>query len=85
MSNRPTRAHKDVELWFQDLCCGGCQAARLMHWIREYDEHRISGANDRPQHAVVLSSHYAVVHCDYFRRRVEQPDKLTHCAARRSG
>jgi hypothetical protein len=40
---------------------------------------------DRPQHGVSVGEHIAVVHCDYFKRRVEQPDRLTYCAARRSG
>ena len=74
----------DVEDWFKATHCGGCQAARLLHWVQE--ERSLSlGYSDTPQHAVDVADHWAVVHCDYFRRRVEQPDKLTFCGARRSG
>lgn len=85
MSNHPPHPNNDVEHWLQSVTCGGCQAARLLHWEREPDELRLGGNNDKPQHAVALGNHYAVVHCDYFRRRVEQPDKLSFCGAKRSG
>ena len=79
------RPHEDIEQWFETLCCGGCQAARLLSWSVDPDALSFADEKDRPQHGVSVGEHIAVVHCDYFKRRVEQPDKLTYCAARRSG
>ena len=34
-----------------------------------------------PQHSVVKDDCWYAVHCDYFMRRVEAPDKLCQCGA----
>ena len=85
MTRRPPLPADDVDEWFKNTCCGGCQAARLLSWSLDPDALSFSGDRDQPQHAVRLEAHLAAVHCDYFKRRVEQPDKLTFCGARRSG
>lgn len=71
-----------VSSWYEQTHCSDCKAARLLHW--EYKEELSFGSSDRPLNAVIVGDHWAVVHCDYFRRRVELPDQLTFCAAQRT-
>ncbi|MGI9486120.1 MAG: hypothetical protein ACR2RF_09640 [Geminicoccaceae bacterium] len=82
MARRKTSADGDVEAWFKTTPCGACQASRLLHW--QHDREITLQFDDAPQHAVEIAGHWAVVHCDYFRRRVEMPDKLSFCDARRT-
>ncbi|MGI9462726.1 MAG: hypothetical protein ACR2OM_02235 [Aestuariivirgaceae bacterium] len=78
----PSDPEPSVSAWYAMTLCSHCKAARLLHWQRDSD---VSfGGADRPLHAVVVDGHWAVVHCDYFRRRVELPDQLTFCAAKRA-
>jgi hypothetical protein len=56
------------------LFCGRCKAAKLVIW------NKIKG-DDRPQQATAIGEHWVAVHCDYFRRRVENPDQLVRCGA----
>lgn len=56
------------------LFCGRCKAAKLIIWNK-------AKGGERPQHAYALGEQWVAVHCDYFRRRIENPDQLTRCAA----
>ena len=70
------------KLWAQletDLFCGDCKAARLLIW--EQDKHAGTLGDSTPQHAVGKDHCWYAVHCDYFKRRVEAPDKLRRCGA----
>ncbi len=69
------------KLWAQieaELTCGDCKAARFLIW--EKGGHSQLGG-DPPQQAVVEGDCWYAVHCDYFKRRVEAPDKLRRCGA----
>lgn len=70
-----------VAAWYDETLCSQCKAAQLLHWTR--GEVSIGGG-DRPQQAVYVDGHWAAVHCDYFRRRVELPDQLNFCDAKRT-
>ncbi len=48
--------------------------ARMLIW--DGDKH-----GDHPQHAVAKDDVWYAVHCDYFKRRVEAPNKLRRCGA----
>ena len=69
------------KLWTQIeavLTCGDCKAARFLIW--EQDKHSQIGG-DPPQHSIVEGDCRYAVHCDYFKRRVEAPDKRQRCGA----
>jgi len=82
MAGRKPSGDAEVEAWFKATPCGGCQASQLLHW--QHEQQVTLGFEETPQHAIEVAGHWAAVHCDYFRRRVEQPDKLTFCSARRT-
>lgn len=78
----PGSPSPSVAAWYEETLCSSCKAGCLLHWYRESG---ISlGSGDWPQHAVVVEDHWAAVHCDYFRRRVELPDQLSFCGAQRA-
>lgn len=69
-------------IWAQledELFCGDCKAARLLIW--EQDKHAGQLGGSPPQNSVARDDCRYAVHCDYFRRRVEAPDKLRRCGA----
>jgi len=69
----------EARAWYQDMTiCGSCVAGQLLQWERDRNS---IGMDNRPQHAVALDEHWVAVHCDYFKRRVERPDRLQFCAA----
>lgn len=76
----PPEPHPRVADWFDRSVCGNCHAAKLLHW--QVDEGDTLGER-APTHAVDLDPHFAAVHCDYFRRRIELPELLTYCGAQR--
>ena len=61
------------------LICGPCKAARLLIWEK-------LGGDTQPQHATaqLQKGYWVAVHCDYFRRRIEAPQQLQRCGARRT-
>ena len=59
------------------LFCGDCKAARLLIWEQESTQI----GSQSPQHSAVQDGYWYAVHCDYFRRRIEFPDKLERCGA----
>ena len=58
----------------QGLFCGNCKVMRLMIWEKE-------SHSDLPRQAKTIEEFWYAVHCDYFKQRVEHPDKLKRCAA----
>lgn len=62
-----------------DLFCNDCKAARFLIW--EKDKHAGQLGGETPQHSVIREDCVYAVHCDYFKRRVEAPDKLRRCGA----
>ena len=56
------------------LCCGDCKAVRLMIWQRQKQV-------DAPNQAINEGEYWYAIHCDYFKRRIEHPDKLLRCGA----
>ena len=65
------------KLWMQitrEFICGDCKALRLLMWEKE--KH-----SELPQHAKSHDTFWYAVHCDYFKRRIEHPDKLQRCGA----
>lgn len=81
MADKPRDPHPALAAWYAETLCSGCKAGQLLYWERE----EVSiGGGDWPQHAVAVDNHWAVVHCDYFRRRVERPDQLAFCDAKRT-
>ena len=68
------------KLWTQlttTLICGNCKAQRLLIWEKE--KH-----TDIPQQAISQDTFWYAIHCDYFKRRIEHPDKLQRCGAHQS-
>lgn len=64
-------------VWMQQkkaLFCGDCKALRLLIWQRMKHV-------EQPQQALALDDYWLAVHCDYFKRRIEHPDKLLRCGA----
>ncbi len=70
------RVWKQLE---HELFCGDCTAARFLIW--EKGKHADTLGDSTPQHSVVKDDCWYAVHCDYFMRRVEAPDKLCQCGA----
>jgi len=69
----------EARVWYEGrTICSHCIAGQLLQWERDKSS---IGADDRPQHAVTLDNHWVAVHCDYFKRRVENPEQLQFCAA----
>lgn len=69
--------NKTQQIWTQAterLFCGKCKAVRLMIWEK-------TKGTDAPQHAVVIGEAWVAVHCDYFRRRIDNPDHVAQCGA----
>ena len=65
------------QFWMQitnGIVCGNCKAMRLLIWEKE--KH-----SESPQHAKTHEAFWYAVHCDYFKRRIEHPDKLQRCGA----
>jgi len=63
--------------WMQlekQLFCGDCKAVRLMIWQRQKQ-------TKLPNQAITEGDYWYAIHCDYFKRRIEHPDKLLRCAA----
>jgi len=69
--------HSIQTLWNQlsgSLFCGDCTAVRILIWTKERH-------TEAPQHAVAVDDNWYAIHCDYFKRRIEHPDKLARCGA----
>lgn len=69
-------------LWTQlidELFCGDCKAGQLMIWDRPNQKDHL----DSPRDAVHGSDHWYVIHCDFFKRRIENPHRLVRCRAHR--
>ncbi len=77
----PDRPDPDPRVadWYDMTVCGNCTAARLLHWRFEDG----TSPDQVPPNSVNLDPHWAAVHCEHFRRRVELPGQLTYCAAQR--
>ena len=74
---------RQQKLWTQltdDLVCGNCKAGQLLLWDRSDTgrEHL-----DAPRDAVQGNDHWYAVHCDFFKRRIENPNRLVRCRAHR--
>lgn len=77
MINEPLEA--TIAQLQESVLCGTCKSAKLMVWsTAELDE---SFGEQGPQYAVTTDDCVYAVHCDYFRRRVEAPNRLISCHA----
>ena len=74
---------RQQKLWTQlteDLFCGNCKAGQLLLWDRsEAGREQL----DAPRDAVQGNDHWYAVHCDFFKRRIENPNRLVRCRAHR--
>ncbi|MES1178242.1 MAG: hypothetical protein ABUL62_28225 [Myxococcales bacterium] len=69
--------NKTQQTWTQateSFFCAKCKACRLQIW------NKVKGA-DAPQHATVIGEAWVAVHCDYFRRRMDNPEHMVQCGA----
>lgn len=63
----------------ESVLCGSCKSAKFLVWQpAELDE---SFGEQGPQHAITTDDCVYAVHCDFFRRRVEAPNRLISCHA----
>ena len=74
---------RQQRLWTQlteTLFCGDCKAGQLLMWDRTGTsrEHL-----DAPRDAVQGEDHWYAIHCDFFKRRIENPHRLVRCRAHR--
>ena len=69
-------------IWTQltdEIFCGNCKAGQLLIWDRPDKKDHL----DSPRDAVQESDYWYVIHCDYFKRRIENPQRLVRCRAHR--
>ena len=74
---------RQQRLWTQltnELFCGDCKAGQLLIWDR-------TNANkenlESPRDAVQGNDYWYAIHCDYFKRRIENPHRLARCRSHR--